>query len=68
MEWWEFILIMPIVMPIVVLCLGCIIDIISGPDRRDLAKGLWTLFMLLFPVVGSLVYIIARPAGTATRA
>jgi hypothetical protein len=42
---------------------GCIIDIISRPDLRQLAKRLWILFVLLLPVGGPLVYVIARAVG-----
>jgi hypothetical protein len=64
-EWWEFFLVMLVVMPIVVLWLGCIIDAIGRPDLRGLTKAMWVLFILFFPLIGSLVYIIARPAIVA---
>jgi 4-amino-4-deoxy-L-arabinose transferase-like glycosyltransferase len=36
-------------------------DILRRPDLRTSAKVLWALGVLLVPVVGVLVYLIARP-------
>lgn len=35
-------------------------DIFRSPDMRGLGKGMWFLFVLLIPLVGVLVYLIAR--------
>ena len=61
MEWWKFLLVMALVLPVLVLWLGCIIDAISRPDIGGLSKAAWVLFILLLPIIGSLVYIIVRP-------
>ena len=61
MELWEFVLAMVIVLPIMVLWLGCIIDAIARPDLNGWSKALWVLFILFLPIVGSLTYIMMRP-------
>lgn len=53
MEWWEFFLVMIVVMPIVVMWVACLIDIIGRPDISGWAKAGWMLGVLFFPLVGS---------------
>ena len=67
MEWWEFFLVMIVVLPIMVLWLGCIIDAITRPDISGIAKVVWALFILFVPLIGSLVYILTRPAVVVAR-
>ncbi|MGE0058566.1 MAG: PLDc N-terminal domain-containing protein [Dehalococcoidia bacterium] len=62
MEWWEFFLVMIVVMPIVVMWVACLIDIIGRPDISGWAKAGWMLGVLFFPLVGSIIYVIMRPA------
>jgi phospholipase D-like protein len=61
MEWWEFLLVLVLVLPIMALWVGCIIDAISRPDLGGVAKALWILAMLFFPLIGCLIYVIMRP-------
>ena len=61
MDWWEIILFVIIMTPIVVLWLGCILDAITRPDLGGGVKVLWILGILFFPLVGSLIYILVRP-------
>lgn len=68
MEWWEFFLVLIVVLPIMVLWLGCIIDAISRPDLSGIGKVLWVLFILFLPLIGSLVYILTRPTVVVSRA
>ena len=67
MEWWEFFLVLVVVLPIMVLWLGCIIDAITRPDLNGVLKVLWTLFILFVPLFGSLVYILTRPAVVVSQ-
>lgn len=61
MEWWEFFLVMIVVMPIVVMWVACLIDVISRPDLSGVAKALWMLGIIFFPLIGSILYVIMRP-------
>jgi hypothetical protein len=62
MDWWEFFFVLLVVLPITVLWLGCIIDAIARPDLSGWIKAAWVLGILILPLIGSLVYIITRPA------
>jgi hypothetical protein len=44
------------------------IDIFRSPDLSGLAKALWFLFVLFIPLVGVLVYLIARGRSMHERA
>ena len=69
MNWWEFFFVMLVLLPVMVLWLGCIFDAISRPDLGGLTKLGWVLFILLFPIIGALIYIVTRPrvvVGPAT--
>jgi hypothetical protein len=68
MEFWEFFLVMAIVLPIMVLWLGCIIDVISRPDISGWSKAAWMLFILFLPLIGAIVYAITRPRYIDARA
>lgn len=61
MEWWEFLLVLAITLPIMVMWIACLIDAIARPDLSGWVKAAWMLFILFFPLVGSLVYVITRP-------
>jgi len=61
MDWWEIILFVVVITPIIVLWLGSVLDAITRQDLSGAMKVLWILAVLLFPIVGSLVYILVRP-------
>jgi hypothetical protein len=61
LDFLEFMLVMCITLPIMVLWLGCIIDVIGRPDISGLAKAGWMLFVLFLPLIGAIVYAIMRP-------
>jgi type VI protein secretion system component VasK len=42
-------------------------DIFRSRDLRGWAKALWILFLVILPVLGSLVYLIVRGEGMAER-
>ena len=42
-----------------------IIDIFRSPDLSGWAKALWFLFVLFIPLIGVLVYLIARGGSRA---
>ena len=39
----------------------CFVDNFRRHDHGGLAKALWTLFIVFIPVIGVIVYLIARP-------
>jgi hypothetical protein len=40
----------------------CLVDNFRRKDHHGVAKFGWTIFILFAPVLGALVYILARPA------
>ena len=45
------------------LFVGALADIFRRDDLSGGAKALWILVIFLFPLIGSLIYIAARPSG-----
>jgi hypothetical protein len=41
----------------------CLVDNVRRPDQSGLAKVGWTLLILVLPIFGCLLYVIARPRG-----
>ena len=44
------------------------IDIVRSSDLSGVAKAVWFLFVLVIPLIGVLVYLIARGATMSERA
>lgn len=42
-------------------------DIIRDKETKGVAKAFWTLFIIILPYIGVLVYLIARGNGMAER-
>ena len=40
----------------------CFVDNFRRRDHHGWAKAGWTVFILFFPILGALVYVLARPA------
>ncbi|HEV3070656.1 MAG TPA: SHOCT domain-containing protein [Solirubrobacteraceae bacterium] len=59
---WEVLWVILIVIPVTLCWVAAIIDLLAR--RRDLpwwAVGMWLVFILILPVLGMLIYFIARP-------
>jgi hypothetical protein len=39
----------------------CFIDNFRRQDHHGLAKAGWTIFILFVPLLGALIYVVARP-------
>jgi hypothetical protein len=50
------------------LLITIIADIFRSRDLGGWAKALWTLFLIVLPILGSLIYLIARGGSMADRA
>lgn len=58
---WSMLIFAGIVL-MIFLIVWCFIDNFTRHDHHGWAKFGWTVFILFVPVIGALVYIIARPA------
>jgi Phospholipase_D-nuclease N-terminal len=45
----------------------CFVDNFRRKDHHGLAKAGWCIFIIFVPILGALVYIIARPAEADTN-
>jgi hypothetical protein len=61
MEFWDFFFILLIFIPLTIAWIYTVIDIFRRPDEGALAKFLWLLLILVIPILGMLIYFIARP-------
>src|SRR3954447_3171160 len=43
-------------------------DLFRSKDLGGVAKTLWTLFLIILPILGMLIYLIARGRGMSERA
>lgn len=48
--------------------IACLADLFRDHEESGVAKFLWTVFMLVLPVLGPLVYLLVRGGGMAERA
>ena len=48
--------------------LWCFVDNFRRRDHHGAAKAIWTVVILFIPVIGSIVYIAARPADAQLTA
>jgi hypothetical protein len=48
--------------------IACISDLFRDHEASGVAKFLWTIFLIVLPVLGPLVYLIVRGGGMAQRA
>ena len=51
---------------LVVVIIVCLMDNFRREDHSGWAKVGWTVFLVVVPIIGVLVYVVARPAGAAT--
>jgi uncharacterized membrane protein len=50
-----------VVVPFFVLIGFTIVDIVGRPDLASLRKALWVVGVVVLPVVGTFIYLLARP-------
>lgn len=66
MNWfWHVLWICLVVIPVTLLWVSCLIDIIMRSDLSGWMKVFWVLAVLIIPLFGALIYLIARPATAA---
>jgi hypothetical protein len=58
---WDWFFLLFIFIPLFIGWVYTVIDIFMRPDIGALAKFLWVLLVLFIPLLGMLIYFIARP-------
>jgi glucan phosphoethanolaminetransferase (alkaline phosphatase superfamily) len=61
MEFWKWLVIMLIYIPLIYIWVFALFDIFNRVDLGGWAKALWVIFVLILPLLGMLIYFIARP-------
>jgi hypothetical protein len=62
-SFWENFFLFLIFLPLAMMWAFALIDIFRRDDIRGWLKALWVVCVILVPFFGTLVYLIARPAG-----
>lgn len=65
---WTAFWILFIWVPLVTMWVFALTDIFRREDIHGIAKALWFLAIVFLPVVGLLIYFVARPADAPTSA
>jgi hypothetical protein len=61
MEFWQWLVIFFIYIPLIFIWVFTLFDIFGRVDLSGWAKALWVIFVLFLPLLGMLIYFIARP-------
>jgi len=61
MVFWDWFIIFFVFIPMMVAWIYTAFDIFGRPDIGGLAMFLWLLLILFLPIIGMLIYFIARP-------
>lgn len=61
---WFFLM----VVPVTVFWVSIMLDLVKRPDLEGWKKALWALDVICLPLLGGLIYLLARPAGFAWEA
>jgi hypothetical protein len=62
MVFWEWLLLLFIFIPLLIAWVYTAVDIFQRPDEGGFTKFLWLLLILFLPIIGMLIYFIARPS------
>ena len=52
---------------LVVLWIATLVDVFRRADMSAMSRVIWTVLVILFPVVGTFIYFFARPAAGTIR-
>jgi glucan phosphoethanolaminetransferase (alkaline phosphatase superfamily) len=61
MEFWQWLVIFFIYIPLIFIWVFTLFDIFGRVDLSGWVKALWVIFVLFLPLLGMLIYFIARP-------
>jgi hypothetical protein len=60
---WQFFFLLLIFLPLVMVWVFALVDIFRRDDMGGVAKALWLVVIILLPFLGTLIYLLLRPAG-----
>lgn len=56
-----------IAIPLLIVAVLALVDLVRRPDLGTSSKALWAVLIVVLPVVGALVYLVARPDQPGDR-
>jgi hypothetical protein len=66
-KFWQGVFLLVVAVPLIVLFAYAAWDIIRRPDASVGLKLVWLVVCCVFPILGPLVYLALRPAGTTAH-
>jgi hypothetical protein len=63
MSFWDVFWLLLIWLPLVMMWVFALFDVFRRDDLKGWLKALWVVVVILVPFFGTLIYLIARPAG-----
>jgi hypothetical protein len=66
-SFWETFFLILMFLPLALVWAGALLDIFRRDDMGGTSKALWVATVILVPFLGTLVYLIARPAGATPQ-
>jgi hypothetical protein len=63
MEFWDVFFLLLIYVPLMIIWVFAVFDIFRRDDLSGLSKALWLAVVIIIPFLGTLVYLLLRPAG-----
>lgn len=63
---WSWFWFFFVYIPALMLWIWVFVDIFRRPDISGLAKAGWVILVIVLPIIGSLIYLAARPSDIVT--
>ena len=65
MDFWEFFLLLVVFIPLAIIWIASVFDLFRRHDLSGLAKAGWLVLVIVLPLLGVVIYLIARPKAPA---
>ncbi|HWN21817.1 MAG TPA: SHOCT domain-containing protein [Gaiellaceae bacterium] len=62
-SFWETFFLILIFLPLALIWAGALLDIFRRDDMGGVSKAIWVAAVIVLPFLGTLIYLILRPAG-----
>ncbi len=67
MDFWDSFFLFLIFIPLIMIWVFALFDIFRRDDMSGWLKALWVVVIILLPFLGTLIYLIFRPAGATVQ-
>lgn len=65
MDFWEFFLLLVVFIPLAIIWVAAVFDLFRRHDISGWAKAAWLVLVIVLPLIGVVIYLIARPSAPA---